>query len=365
MNAQINTLSKQLEECRNELLWWKKRCQALENDVVAEKSARETAIKELQVMKMQTQADSVPGGCENCSSSRCQCIDDAFDMANVGRRQDESSIAKRPNSPQQDVPDKRQRADPNIKIEPEELEIDFTTRFSIRRPSRNEGDAISPIVLFDPCGFCTDGTPCICAEMAADRKKILEKERLQDASNRLVQMQSFTPFTPPPSDGDVFAEAFPSLTNKPNPCANGPGTCAQCLADPKRTLFCKSLAASRSASAGSGTGAGEGCCGGSGMQDGCCRSRTSTRNETANGALKDNPPSTPPITLSCADTFTTLSRHPNFSRASDELSTWLPRLHTLPVPPGMSSSVASRPAMEVEAASVMGVLRYFDRRFAN
>jgi hypothetical protein len=64
--------------------------------------------------------------------------------------------------------------------------------------------------------------------------------------------------------------------------------------------------------------------------------------------------------LSCADAFTTLSRHPNFNRASDEISTWLPKLHTLPNPQDLA-----RPAMEVEAASVMGVLRYFDRRFAD
>lgn len=79
-------------------------------------------------------------------------------------------------------------------------------------------------------------------------------------------------------------------------------------------------------------------------------------------------PSTPnALTLSCADAFTTLSRHPNFSKASDEISSWLPKLHMLPDPRdvAMAESRDSRAAMEVEAASVMGVLRYFDRRFAD
>jgi hypothetical protein len=75
------------------------------------------------------------------------------------------------------------------------------------------------------------------------------------------------------------------------------------------------------------------------------------------------PASPSELTLSCADAFTTLSRHPNFNRASDEISSWLPKLHTLPNPRDLAPP-DSRAAMEVEAASVMGVLRYFDRRFA-
>ena len=80
-----------------------------------------------------------------------------------------------------------------------------------------------------------------------------------------------------------------------------------------------------------------------------------------------NPRDSPSLTLSCADAFTTLSRHPKFSRASDELSSWLPKLHMLPNPRDLEVAEKSnaRAAMEVEAASVMGVLRYFDRRFAD
>jgi hypothetical protein len=61
-------------------------------------------------------------------------------------------------------------------------------------------------------------------------------------------------------------------------------------------------------------------------------------------------------TLSCADTFTTLSRHPHFEEASTELGSWLPKLATIEVLEG-------RTPFEIEAASVMGVLRHFDRRF--
>jgi hypothetical protein len=64
----------------------------------------------------------------------------------------------------------------------------------------------------------------------------------------------------------------------------------------------------------------------------------------------------PPPSLSVADTYRTLSTHKNFNQASDELNTWLGRLQPTP-------QQAGRAPMEVEAASVMGVLKFFDRRF--
>jgi hypothetical protein len=58
------------------------------------------------------------------------------------------------------------------------------------------------------------------------------------------------------------------------------------------------------------------------------------------------------------------------------MGTWLPKLHTLPAVSGERKGeterlrqraeavdVIGRPAMDIEAASVMGVLKYFDRRF--
>jgi len=61
--------------------------------------------------------------------------------------------------------------------------------------------------------------------------------------------------------------------------------------------------------------------------------------------------------LTCADTYKTLSTHKNFDKATDDLGSWVGQL--LPVPDQHSGKTA----MEVEAASVMGVLKLFDRRF--
>jgi hypothetical protein len=61
--------------------------------------------------------------------------------------------------------------------------------------------------------------------------------------------------------------------------------------------------------------------------------------------------------LSCADTYKTLASHRHFDKATDEISNWLPKLSTVaPRYPG-------RGAMDIDAASVMSVIKYFDVRF--
>ncbi|GES65658.1 bZIP transcription factor [Aspergillus terreus] len=373
LKEQISNLSHEVEQCRGEMTWWRDRCHTLEKEVSVERSAKEALVKEFRSslsnkssdesrsspadravheatvttspLKEKTQADreEVPLGCSNCSSTHCQCIEDAFTMPGIDRGEPSSkrlaTVGK--------------RTEPEIKPDPEEMEIDFTTRFAA--PQTHDDTAVSSPAV-DPCGFCQDGTPCICAEMAAQEEQ--RRRRNSFENNRLAPIQNLSQFTPPPSEGDVRSEVtLPPISQATNPCANGPGTCAQCLADPRSTLFCKTLAASRSASVAS-----SGCCGGKGADGGCCQSRNT--NPSRSGPAASRSSATPSLTLSCADAFTTLSRHPNFSRASDEISTWLPKLHTLPNPKDVAPA-SSRAAMEVEAASVMGVLRYFDRRFAD
>ncbi|KAA8647588.1 hypothetical protein EYZ11_004957 [Aspergillus tanneri] len=389
LKEQISNLSREVEQCRHEISWWRTRCHALEKEVAVERGAKEALVREFRSSTSDKNAsndkarpaarvssadrdaneraasnnggdhangerEEVPLGCSNCSSTHCQCIEDAFAMPGI-----ETQNSKRPSTSRQN------RAEPEIKPDPEEMEIDFTTRFAApQAPADTTTNVSSPAV--DPCGFCQDGTPCICAEMAAQEEQRGRRNSFEN--NRLAPIQNLSQFTPPPSDGDVRSEMIlPPISQATNPCANGPGTCAQCQADPRSTLFCKTLAASRSASAAS-----SGCCGGKGADGGCCQSRNpnpprtgSTGNPNSNSNSNTATSSkTPSLTLSCADAFTTLSRHPNFSRASDEISAWLPKLHTLPNPQEVAPANA-RAALEVEAASVMGVLRYFDRRFAD
>lgn len=358
----IQQQQQQIEEYKSQLLWWKNRCKSVEDELMTEKVAKEDAIKQLERInnsgRTTSNGHSVIGGCERCSSTRCQCIDDAFNIANITQMQTDDPHSKRGRSPSQGATQKRHRSNPEIKTEPEDLETDFTHSFSIRRHSRTGNDAATPILL-DPCGFCQDGSPCICAEMAEDQPS--DRSNQPSQLTKLPSIQNISQFTPPPSEGDVLSKSATLVSsNKSNPCANGPGTCAQCLADPRSSVFCRSLAAFRASTRQEG-----GCCGGGSGKDGCCKNRSSGSDSSKQAT------SSPPITLSCADTFTTLSLHPKFASASNELSNWIPQLHTLPNPQTLNpdrrrdQNLTNRPALEVEAASVMGVLRYFDRRFAD
>lgn len=285
--------------------------------------------------KMNLLGGEPPMGCGGCNQgSRCECIEQALGMGNL--TSDPSSAMNRPISPISPIepppPPQFSAADHNS------LEIDFTARFATPRSAQLPTPAptsSAPQTMLDPCGFCHDGTPCICAEMAAEASNTAKR------SSNSSGMQSLVGSAPV----------------KENPCANGPGTCAQCLSSSTSTLFCKSLAATRanrarqiSLNSSSRSNGGD--------------ARTMIGTEAGARVGKTTLTSTPragggtgPM-LSCADTFTTLSRHPAFDRANEELESWMPQLATVP-------GSLERTAFEVEAASVMGVLKFFDRRFGS
>jgi hypothetical protein len=285
-------------------------------------------------------------GCGNCSvDSHCQCLEETIKGASdVPLAMD----LKRSHSPStEEYTDKRHR--PSDASNP--LEVDFTAQFSSRSDPQTHPTQEVQISTRPPaesCGFCEEGTYCVCAEAAASANID------HDNQNRLAPL--LNEVTPPPSDTDADGTTKPPAMhpNKihrsvasdtaSNSCINGPGTCQQCQSDPRSGLFCRTLAAMRE-SATPNSAVPEGCCGGNAAGGGCCKSLPAAQ------------PTQPPPSLSCADTYKTLSTHKNFDQASDELNIWLGRLHATP------PHHAGRAPMEVEAASVMGVLKLFDRRF--
>ncbi|KAF4626511.1 hypothetical protein G7Y89_g11651 [Cudoniella acicularis] len=413
MRAKILRLEADLERFNGELQSWRLRCDTLDRIADYERREKEAALAELSYLRNGSQTtgtDAVPLpprhrrhaeqrvpepepepqqytpdtpqppvtetlGCGGCTlTSRCACVDEAMAISASGcgkctpdthcecLEQTIKGTAtilpnplelKRSHSPSgNEVTEKRQRqSDPSTP-----LEIDFTTQFSSNPPAiqpqvHPESHRQSDRPFNESCGFCKEGTYCVCAEAAA----MTNANNDQEHQNRLPPI--LNEVTPPPSDTDADGSVvkIPSLqpthmhrpmTNPPpaNSCVNGPGTCQQCQADPKSGLFCRSLAALRAMSA-PGSTVPEGCCGGNAGDGGCCKS------------IPAAAPSAPPPSLSCADTYKTLSTHKNFDQASDELNTWLGRLHATP------PHHAGRAPMEVEAASVMGVLKLFDRRF--
>lgn len=400
MRSKITRLEADLERFSGELQSWKLRCDTLDRIADYERREKDAALAELSYLRngaSKTGTDAVPlpprrnrqpvqkapepqqyapptmdiesepVGCGGCtSSSDCVCVNEAMAIAVTGcgkcsidthcecfeeslKSTDASSTElKRAHSPsaEEQAEKRRRQSAPSTP-----LEVDFTAQFSSKPAARQQMQESSAQVSRRPiesCGFCEESTYCVCAEAAANAANEQHHE------NRLAPL--LNEVTPPPSDTDADGSMIklpsmqPNHMHRPvstpaksNSCANGPGTCQQCQSDPKSGLFCRSLAAMR-ASAAPGSAVPEGCCGGNAGGGGCCK--------TLPAATSQAPPS-----LSIADTYKTLSTHKGFDQASDDLSTWLGRLHATP------PQHAGRAPMEVEAASVMGVLKLFDRRF--
>lgn len=243
----------------------------------------------------------------------------------------------------------------------------------------------------DRCGFCEDGTYCACAEAAAFNaattqapSESLTLPAINSSAFSSASRANGQTRTPPPSEGDAIgyeilpdgSVKLPSLRglqsrNKPSNMTNttlpkpsggcgpdGPGTCAQCLSDPVSGLFCRSLAANFKKNGDSSGG----CCGGGGP-GGCCKDKSS--NNDNNNNTEKSSSSHLGLSLSCADAYKTLASHKHFTEAADDINTWLPRLKAAPKPrePQLGKDGSGRPPIEVEAASIMGVLKGFDVRF--
>jgi hypothetical protein len=313
-------------------------------------------------------------GCGNCTvDSHCQCLEETLKVTNL--EIPTSTDLKRPLSI---VPDTNSTKRSRLSVEvPDAQEIDFTAQFSqpratyLSKSSDDQMDSSMSQVPTESCGFCADGTYCACAEAAGTLSRAAE----QGNENRLAPL--LNEVTPPPSDSGVtspdaigfklpplhpnhrihhplesepaYAPLIPRLRELPAKasasaqasCSGVPGSCKQCQEDPRSGLFCRSLAAARASNGPANAVAGNCCGGGNATGGGCCK-------QQGDNAV---------IRLSCAETYQTLKTHKNFEQASDNIGDWLPKLHTsLPSIPG-------RAPLDIEAASVMNVIKYFDVRF--
>lgn len=340
--ARVKQLEHSLEDCTEKLMYWQGKYSEVEDAYERQRQSRQSAEMEVEMLKKGMangveavalpprrpvhngyMAEPAPGisnstpeielsamGCGNCTAeTRCECIEEAFKMDNVVAGPDAPTF-KRPHSPQSGPDNKRhQLSNPYTSSE-----IDFTAQFSTRRPppfttSASTSSSVAATALPDPCGFCSDGTTCLCAELAKERP------------DRSLRPPASTLPTPPES-GSIN-------TSTSNPCINGPGSCAQCRSNPTSTLFCKSLAATKPLN----------------PYPPAPTTRDNTDSATTRGS-----------TLNCADAFTVISRHPGFDQAMSDLDTWLPHLSTIP---------SATTAYDIEAASVMRTIKELDRRFGN
>lgn len=314
----------------------------------------------------QVLADSA-NGCGKCSfGTTCECLEE------VSKGAAASHELKRPSSPSRPF-----QADKRLKISARagEVETDFTASFSHKSSSASQ---LPPSILMtdmpsldtnafkEDCGFCKDGTYCVCADAAMATPAMTPTDTTPPT---LQQVQ-----TPPPSEADVgplpppfimemtadgavklparknHKPALPSSSKPSGGCGpNGPGSCATCQADPKAGLFCRLMAAKFN---GEKSSSGGGCCGGKGAGGGCCKNKN--KGPSNNAEEKVTLPSLPSLGLSYAEAYQTLSSHRNFDKAADDIGSWLPKLKT---------AQRNRATVEVEAASIMSVLKEFDIRF--
>ena len=405
LRERINTYESEIRGLENEITMWRERFQGFESILGDERRRREILEGELAIAKGEairlpsrlsrvdeSQADNgqhayhtpkeLTEGCGSCRSGlRCKCVEDAFDITASA---ESGEPTKRPPSPSSLPLDanKRIRLEPNE--EQDDLEIDFTTSRALLPFTSSDSNPTLTAIAIPPsefCGFCQDGSACLCAELAAER----QLQRTKEQESRLLS---------PPHESkhsSTLQVSDCAYTSTSNTCTGNPGSCTQCRINPESTLFCKSLAASRQTISSLPTLELPKESAPCPMGSSCCRV-SSTLATTLNlpapnpSNLRNGP------TLSCADAFTTLSRHPAFGRASKDLGEWLPRLATRqeigvyhsPVGINHSSTgvnhrlvggeeierredslaqAQGRTAFEIEAASVMGVLRFFDRRF--
>lgn len=400
--------------------------------------------------------------CGKCTlGTKCACLEESINAlggaANIFNSNSNIMDLKRPHSassPPPMAPEEKKARHHSHNTHDIDMgtEIDFTHMFSRPKPAVSTRTPLpsvparhqpAPIVqqpttryeipLKERCGFCSDGTYCVCADSMPG---VTMTGSLAISTGAVVAQQK----TPPPSENDapmpleVTATGAIKLSSmaalrrqqqqqqqqnqiqKPDTSSDsassaaprskcgpgGPGTCAQCLLDPVSGLFCRSLAANFERQ-GSGTpSGGGGCCGGGGAGGGCCKDKNKTKNmnnidinsmggsaadaastaaialspasSAANAAntlssikpgSSSNNVSLPSLkqnlSLSCADAYKTLASHRHFDEATDEIGTWLPKLRA--APRHDSSKPAARHPMEVEAASIMSVLKGFDVRF--
>ena len=308
-------------------------------------------------------------GCGGCGpGTGCQCIDEVLNTPEPPPQ------PKRASSPSNPVPSgKRMRPTPQ---EPQAaIEMDFTHMFKkedatqsrteerTRLPSEVPADAMPRVTVppKDSCGFCTEGSYCVCADTTLPKASSIMDMTTSSTTLPSIFSQETQVLSPPPepegvpapmevtSTGAVKIRPRQKLPTSPVPKSRcgpgGPGTCAQCVADPQSGLFCRTLAAMNDSKGGGG-----GCCGGKGAGGGCCKS---------------NKGSGRPIGISCADTYKTLSSHRNFDQAFEEIGTWLPKLKVVEKPGERSEGEESRrkSAVEIDAASIMTTLKFLDVRF--
>lgn len=331
---------------------------------------------------------SKTGGCRKDSSGMCPCMGSSesstsqpLPLVPTTAEVTIHALLKRPTTAATKPLDKRTRLTPipPISGSMDELETDFTGMYAL---GDHACDSISPsssAMITDPCGFCTDGTPCVCAEM--DIMKEGERESIDiDVNMGFENDPKLPPLQLCESSGIISARmgtlhppngtkpAFINCTERSRAAVvwgqSGPGSCAMCQEDPLAKLFCQSVAFTKSHASGRGNEEGN-CCRRDRMSDSCCGSETaeleiknSIDSKRDEGKYTHMLPPTNSIYIPCSAAFQTLTRHKAFEQASMDDFPGLVRPLVISEDAGGKGKCP-----RVEVGSLRDVLKMLDRRF--
>ncbi|PWW72751.1 hypothetical protein C7212DRAFT_285781 [Tuber magnatum] len=280
-------------------------------------------------------------GCGRCSKEgSCAC------MTEIAA----ALLTKRPTSPSQNAP-KRARTGDYAEHTSEELEIDFTNAYMTKSTPN------PPITQMpDPCGFCSDGTPCVCAEVAnsliadddSEENHSTKLPPLRDGHSSVLTSHTQQGLERPVALYPPMNTSAVKLNSRPSGCQ--PGGCAQCQNDPLSTLFCQSVATKMDSAERLGCCSG-GLCGGGDIEG----SRPSIGDSMEKGKAGEGA-SEKGTFIPCSAAYQTLSRHRAFEDATTDLG-------SLVRPLMVRSLDGSCP--QIEVSSVREVLRRLDRGFGS
>ncbi|KAF8423803.1 hypothetical protein EV426DRAFT_109365 [Tirmania nivea] len=304
------------------------------------------------------------------------------------------SLPKRSTSPSTNPPDKRTRLNATLPSSTsiDELETDFTAIYASGGFTSVSASSSSACMMADPCGFCSDGTPCVCAEMAMMEQRVKGGE----LGSRDVDMAFGIDAKLPPLQLYEIDEPFGAgmrgfggmgVMHPPNGtraamlssaardagmggcgAMGGPGSCGLCQKDPLAMLFCQSVASRRADAttttlSSSSSNTRPGCCGGSILKSGggCCKTiKNEPCDNSSNTNLDKLPPMLPPsnsIYIPCSAAYQTLARHRAFEKASMDDFPGLVR------PLVIDGEGGQEGCPKVEVGSLRDVLKMLDRRF--
>lgn len=281
------------------------------------------------------------------STSLSKAIEDADSMQGI-------DTSKRPPSPPNGMlSSKRPRLDDASATTSISMEIDLTTRPKRSERSMSIDSADTPATSdmpVDPCGFC-DSNPDVCPCRAKPGDLTEES-------------------APEPVD---LTKTSKSNMSRPSGCSGRPGSCEQCQTDPRSARFCKSFARTHTPPQDPSKPVPPGC----GVAN-CCQvqqptshMRTGSLSEKLS-ALNTGGGNAGGSTYNCAETYRRLKEHPKFDEAMAHVDDWSSQLR----PPRTQEvgatarpdlvrreSLEGRTPYEIEAASVMSTLKYFDSKF--